>query len=275
MLVYEPWAESLDFISLEEIIEDYQFATRKYHSAELCFDSVDTDEELRELGENVFSLVNERFPKHYKYSTKHLSYKDLDDDIMGQALFPSLIRWHSTIYIDPKISYNAATVAYVLAHEATHTALRNLDEWVEELVALDVAYQMFEDGAFPDMEQEIYHTKKEQTLDAMAFKLRDMGYSELELARYMHYECGVGMDKVTDFANVKLGGKDFKSYWLGGNMNKIKEKSAYFSKPYFAEKYMAKTQLFPELKVGFKKFSLKPERLLSHTDDARKQEETI
>ena len=262
----------VDFIETDEIVKDLKYHIREYVNAPECADSINSTYDLRREGEQIFSKVNRHFDANYTYSTDNLWYAELDDGIGGLTRLPGFLGPSDTeIYVNTKHAGNAAIVDYILAHEATHAALHDGSEWMEELVALDVAYGMADKGERSGMGKVIHERKIEQTIDALAMKLRKgEGWSEVKIANYMKDEIHLTEGLIVSYVDVKVKEGEFKKVWWGSRMGEIEETSRYHSKPYFAEKYMKKEGVRFNLSLGQYRFQLDLDNLFAHTDDADK-----
>lgn len=262
----------VDFIETEEIVKDLKYHIGEYVNAPECADGIYSTYDLRREGEQIFGKVNRHFDANYTYSTDNLWYAELDDGIGGLTRLPGWLGPSDTeIYVNTKHAGNAAIVDYILAHEATHAALHDGSEWMEELVALDVAYGMLDEVERSGIGKVIHERKIEQTIDALAMKLRKgEGWSEVKIANYMRDEIHLTDSLILSYVDVNLKEGDFKKVWWGSRKEEIEETSRYHSKPYFAEKYMKKNGVRFNLSLGQYRFQLDLDNLFAHTDDAKK-----
>ncbi|MDP7079612.1 MAG: hypothetical protein QF415_06960 [Candidatus Undinarchaeales archaeon] len=262
----------VDFIETDEIVKDLKYHISEYINAPECADGINSTYDLRREGEQIYGKVNRHFDVHYTYSTDNLWYAELDDGIGGLTRLPGWFGPSETeIYVNTKHAGNAAIVDYILAHEATHAALRDGSEWMEELVALDVAYGMLDKGERSGIGKVIHERKIDQTIDALAMKLRKgEGWSEVKIANYMREEIHLTDSLILSYVDVNLKEGDFKKVWWGSRKGEIEETSRYHSKPYFAEKYMKKNGVRFNLSINQYSFQLDLENLFAHTDDSEK-----
>lgn len=265
-LVYD----NRDFISVEEIWDDFQHYSQLSNTSKHYGGYVENNKILQDIADCVFDVTNTRFSQKHDYSSEYVHFGDLPPEINGQAKLASEKDQKNTeILISSQLKTDRPCVVYTLAHEATHAALYDTSEWLEEMVALDVAYELFELENHPELEKIIYETKKAQTIDALCYKLRDEGFSELKIAHFLKYQCELGLSEIPLYANVQLKDYQFKPFWFRGNKRKIDNLSRYKSQAYFTEKWMNKHNSRPIVEVQGKEITLDLGYLFAHSNDVK------
>ncbi len=263
-----------DFITTDEIARDLRYGVQQYRTAAGCTDAIMSTHELRCEGERVFSLVNAHFGHHYTYSTDNLDFADIDRDGYTRYANQRKGRCETEVYVKTEHAADAATVDYVLAHEGTHAALYDRSEWLEELVAMDVAYQLMDAGERPGIARMVQNQRINQTTDALAMKLRkDEGWSETRIATYLRDEFAFDDEFILNFVDARLKGGKFRKVWFGSRMDEIEQESRYRAKPYLVEKFMHKSGNDRIMFTLGGEYDLQVElpHLLAHTNDAAEE----
>ncbi len=259
------------FITTDEIVCDLRYAIQQYRASPECTDAIMSTHELRSEGERVFSLVNAHFGHHYTYSTNNLDFADIDPDGYTKYANPRKGRFETEVYVKTEHAADAATVDYILAHEGTHAALYDCSEWLEELVAMDVAYQLMDANERPDIARRVHDQRMKQTTDALAINLRkDEGWSETRIATYLRDEFGFDDEFILTFVDARLKGETFRKVWFGSRMDEIERDSRYRAKPYLLEKFMHKSGNDRIMFTLGGQYDLQVElpHLMAHTNDA-------
>lgn len=262
------------FITTDEIVRDLRYAVRQYKAAPECLDEITSTHELRCEGERVFSLVNAHFGHHYTYSTNNLDFADIEKDGYTRYANPRKGRFETEVYVKTEHAVDAATVDYILAHEGTHAALYDRSEWLEELVAMDVAYQLIDTNERPDIARRVHDQRMKQTTDALAMKLRkDESWSETRIATYLKDEFGFNDEFILSFVDARLKGGKFHKVWFGSRMDEIEHESRYRAKPYLLEKFMHKSGNDRIMFTLGGQYDLQVElpNLMAHTNDAAEE----
>lgn len=256
---------NLDFISLEEIYCDYLSSLVEYDSHTFCTDKINTNQELKEEAEIIFNKVKDRLDTHYSYWFNSFRF---DNMYNASGVSNHCHPFFSITHVNKDCKINAAYVDFVLAHEGTHSLTNDDSEWLEELIALDVAYELNENGYRDGIKKSIYTHRIHQTIDAMAVKLRDEGKSEVEIAQFLRDKCFANDDKIKRYVNIKVNeDTSFSPHYWNILWSKNKKHSRYKSQSYLREKYMHKTGERPFIRMGFKKIEINPTYVLKHTDD--------
>jgi hypothetical protein len=273
-----------NIVSAKEIYRDYGYALNKYSAlVDQVSDSenpkLEDTKSLQKEAKKIFEYVNQHFDDHADYSYLDVSYAELPEDRGGRTLFISVFDFRrfkfalkSKIYINTNLRGEPWAIPVALAHEATHAALYNDVEWLANLVALDVAYRLVDEGYSPSPEIDIYNELGLQAVTAMSMKLRSEGKDEIQIAEYLYDKLFIPPKMITEFAYVKLKNNKFESIGKSiGKDNIVNKSIEYYGKPYFVAKMLKRTnEQLEYIHNNGIKFPIELKYLLAHTDDAFK-----
>lgn len=232
----EKVADSIQLEEMEKDMDRYLKAYKKYKKEGDI--PVREDEELRERATKVFSKIKERLPVGYDI------YKCLDDLNFDYSLPPHVGGRTSfgflrgpRITLNPKFGNNCAEIDFILAHEGTHARLFDGSEWLEQVVTYDIIAEMAEETPDKGYENIFLHNGIQAITDAVAYKLRDQGKSEEDVAAHLKERFKFRKEYVDQFVALddplrEIDGRD--------KMERLDYMRKYYSMPYYAMKEVQK-----------------------------------